>query len=383
MVHLGIHFQHENQDQREAIRGICQYIRHRRLAWRFSAAQPWAEEASEAAPPSAWIISTRNQAVRNYCHEAGVPTVNLASRFEDPLLPQVWHDERLIGKMAAGHLIERGFRRFGWFGGTGTESQRRREGFVVALAKRGYSEELLAIDVKGWAEYGADAGPLESALARDPRPIGCLTVTDGRALRVIRSCEVAGIAVPQRVAVIGVNNEEWNCEQSFPALSSIELDKKQRGWAAAAAIATMLDDGPLETPLPPVPPVPPVRLVARESTGYATTGDMIVDKAVAFIHAKASRDIHVDDVVHHVNSNPRTLSWKFRRLLDTTPHQWIIKARIDVLKDLAITTDLDVESLAEAAGFVSKSHMSRLFRKVTGMTLTEYRRQSIRSGQSR
>jgi len=375
VIYIGVHFQHESLDQREAVRGICQYIRHRRLAWRFSGAEPRAEKTGSAIPPDAWIIATREQAVRDYCLDAGVPTVNLALRFDDPLLPQVWHDERLIGQMAAEHLVERGFRRFGWFGGgEGIESQRRREGFVAALAERGYDREALAIDIEQWATFGEDAGPLKSELARDPRPIGCLAYTDGRALRVIRSCEAAGIDVPQRIAIVGVNNEEWNCEQCFPALSSIELDRKQRGWAAADAIATMLDTGPFETPLPPVPPV---RLVARESTGYATTGDPIVDKAVAFIHARASRDVRVDDVVHHVKTNRRTLSWKFRKVLDTTPHQWILKARIDALKELAITTDMDVESLAEAAGFVSKSHMSRVFRKVTGMTLTDYRRQSI------
>lgn len=375
MIHLGIHFQHESLDQREAVRGICQYIRQGRLAWRISGAEPGGAKTGDATLPDAWIISTNSAEVRSYCCEAGVPTVNLASRFDDPRLPQVWHDEDLIGQMAAKHLIERGFRRFGWFGGgEGTESRRRRAGFLAALAKRGYGEDALAVDVKPWSEYGKDAGTLETELARDPRPIGCLAYTDGRALRVMRSCEGLGIDVPQRVAVMGVNNEEWNCELCFPALSSIELDKKRRGWAAADAIAKMLDGEQLETPLPPVAPL---RLVARESTGYAATGDPIVDKAVAFIHAKASRDVRIDDVVHHVKTNRRTLSWKFRKLLDTTPHQWILHARIEVLKELAITEDMDVDALAEAAGFVSKSHMSRVFRKVTGMTLTDYRKQSI------
>lgn len=196
---------------------------------------------------------------------------------------------------------------------------------------------------------------------------------DQRGVQLVNGCRDAGIDVPHRVGLVGVNNVAYFCDASFPPLSSIELDMKGRGIEAARILARLLEG---QAPEVPTPVVPPIRLAARESTGFATTGDPMVDKAVAFIHANARRDVRIDDVVQHVKTNGRTLSWKFRKLLDTTPHQRITDARIEAIKELLLSTDMDSESLAEAAGFISRSHMSRVFREQTGLTLMQFRKQS-------
>jgi len=375
MLHIGVHFTHKNFDNREAFRGVCEFVRQEGLDWRLDVVERWRDAPGAYAKLAGGIVATQDRATRRYFHDNGLPASSLSLRFVDEFLPQVWHDERTIGGMAADHLIQRGYRRFAWFGDEkSVTADDRRQGFLDALAERGFDADPLAIDAHTWRED--DTPLLAAALEDDPQPIGCFAVDDSRGAQLVNACLDAGIDVPRRVGMIGANNATFICESSFPPLTSIELDMWGRGYEAARLLAQQFDGKHIDATIPAVPPVPPLRLVMRESTGFATTDDPIVDKAIAFIQASARQDIRIEDVVEHCNTNRRTLTWKFRKLLDTTPHRRIMEARIEVIKDLLLTTDLNTEGLADAAGFVSRPHMSRVFREATGMTLTQYRKQS-------
>lgn len=376
MHRIGIHFNHENYDNREAFRGICEYVRQNELDWRLTVVGRLTDDPNAYETFAGGIIATHDEATRRFFHKNGLPASTLSSRFYDELLPQIWHDETAIGSMAADHLIQRGYRRFGWFGDENSEtSTRRRQGFIDALNERGLGLGHMAVDAPTWNVD--DAGLLTAALKDDREPIGCFASDDPRGVRVVNACRDAGIDVPRRVGVLGADNTPYHCESSFPPLSSIELDMKGRGIEAARLVAEQLNGTNAK---PEDIFVRPLRIVARESTGFATTGDALVDKAIAFIHARARRDVRVGDVVRYVKTNRRTLSWKFRKVLDTTPHHWILNARIEAIKELLVTTDLDTEALTEAAGFVSRSHMSRVFREATGMTLIQFRKQARNRG---
>lgn len=372
MLQIGVHFSHENFDNRDAFRGVCEFVRRQGLDWRLVTVGRRADSPDAYRALAGGIVATQDEATRRFFHDAGLPAVSLSSRFIDDWLPQVWHDEAAIGRLAADHLVQRGYRRYGWFGDENSgRSEQRRQGFVAALAQRGFGPDRLVVDARSWR--ADDSALLAAALNDDRQPIGCFAFDDQRGVQLVNGCRDAGIEVPRRVGLVGVNNVAFFCEASFPPLSSIELDMKARGIESARLLARQLDGQRLDAV---IPPVPPVRLVARESTGFATTDDPMVDEAMAFIQANARRDVRIDDVVRHMKTNRRTLTWKFRKVLDTTPHRRITEARIEAVKELLLTTDLDTVALADAAGFVSRSHMSRLFREQTGQTLIQFRKQA-------
>lgn len=371
MLQIGIHFAHNNFDNREGFRGICAYVRHHQLDWRLIELERYDHEPQKYNALDGGIIATNHWPTRVFFHDNHLPAVSLSSRFIETMMPQIWHDETTIGQLATDHLIQRGFRRFGWFGDDNPIAEKRRNGFLMALEERGYGQDALVVDARTWD--GGDTALLMSAIEDDAQPIGCFTYEDQRGVNLIRDCGDAGIDVPRRVGVIGANNATFLCETSFPPLTSIELDMKARGYEAARILSERLKGKPLEQP---IVNIPPIRVVVRESTGYATTDDPMIDKALAFIHQNARRDVRIDDVVEHVNTNRRTLTWKFRKRLNTTPHQRITEARVEAIKDLLLTTDLDTEGIAQAAGFVSRPHMSRVFREATGMTLIQFRKQA-------
>lgn len=56
-----------------------------------------------------------------------------------------------------------------------------------------------------------------------PKPIGLMTCNDDRGQYVLEACQIAGLRVPDDVAIIGVDNDELICDLTVPPLSSIAL----------------------------------------------------------------------------------------------------------------------------------------------------------------
>ncbi len=68
-----------------------------------------------------------------------IPTVNLSATPLSPLLPSVNMDNRAVGVLAAQHLLERGFRRFAYYGiAAAGYSRDRKAGFIEALRSAGF-----------------------------------------------------------------------------------------------------------------------------------------------------------------------------------------------------------------------------------------------------
>ena len=66
-----------------------------------------------------------------------VPFVEVTDRHGDPQTPSVRSDDHAIGRMGAEHLIERGYRHFGFCGFKGEAwSQRREEAFCTAIESK-------------------------------------------------------------------------------------------------------------------------------------------------------------------------------------------------------------------------------------------------------
>ncbi|WP_293876851.1 helix-turn-helix domain-containing protein [Sphingomonas sp. UBA978] len=63
----------------------------------------------------------------------------------------------------------------------------------------------------------------------------------------------------------------------------------------------------------------------------------------------------------------------FKRATGATPHQYVMKARLDRARDLLGQSDLSVAQVAEMTGFTSQSHFTRAFRQYAGHTPSGWR----------
>jgi LacI family transcriptional regulator len=187
---------------------------------------------------------------------------------------------------------------------------------------------------------------------------------------VLDACRGAGLAIPDEVAVLGVDNDELLCELAAPPLSSVMPNTLRTGYEAAALLDRMMRG---EAVRPVAHLIPPVGVVARQSTDVLALDDRAVAQAVRFIREHACEGINVGDVLRGVPLSRRVLEQRFRRLLGRTPREEILQVRLARVKQLLTETDLTLYRVAERTGFEHVEYLSVVFKRETGRTPRQFR----------
>ena len=332
------------------------------------------------------IARVETPAVARAILASGLPTIALGLsdeqlRPESPLsrLSEVVSDSHGAGRMAAEHLLGRGFRRFAYVGARGRVwSGRRLDGFRSRLHEAGFEPLVYAQPRprRAAADWGREQPALAAWLAALPRPVGVMACNDDRGRQVLVACLAAGLRVPEEVAVVGVDNDELLCELADPPLSSVVLNAEAGGYRAAALLDRMMRgdcDGPRRIL------VEPLHVEARRSTDIIALDDPEVAAALHFIHARATEPIGVPDVVAEVLISRRALEQRFRKATGRTVHDEIRRVRMERACRLLTETDLPIARVAEASGFGRVSYLAQSFRQAFDVTPARYRRR-LRDG---
>ena len=72
----------------------------------------------------------------------------------------------------------------------------------------------------------------------------------------------------------------------------------------------------------------------------------------------------------------RYLEQRFRSRLGRSIRDELLGERIEHVKNLLSSTNLSIGEITERAGFVRESHLGLLFRKATGATMLQWRREN-------
>ena len=280
-----------------------------------------------------------------------------------------------VGVLAAEYYLDRGYRSFAYVGETlGMYwSADRRAGFADTLAKYGFDcfvyDTFSARERRSWA---AERPRMMRFLKGLEKPTAIFAAMDNRARLVLDACAEAGIAVPEEIAVLGVDNDSIICESAVPTLSSIRTGGFRRGQMAAS----MLDDLMCLRPIRQrTVSMGPLSVVTRESTGYDAMRNPVLARALKFIHAHAAQSrIDVADVVAVAGCSRRYAEVHFRRHLGISIHDTIMRTRLERVKAMLEQSNLSIGEISERCAFARESHLAVLFKKATGISMREYRR---------
>jgi len=364
---------------RDILRGIARYLR---------AHGPWSvyhepRALEEAVPPwlNQWqgdgiIARIQNRPIADAVVGTGLPVVDVLGLVPGLPVPLVHVDDRAVARLGADHLLERGFRHFGFCAVEGANwSDARQAGFEAIVKQAGCDCSICRLppDTRGLANWEAQQDLLTDWVRSLPRPVGVMVCNDPRGQLVLEAARRAGAAVPEQMAVIGVDNDEPLCEISYPPLSSVQPDHVRVGYEGAALLDRMMRG---ETaPQSPVY-VPPAGLVTRLSTDVLAIDDPLVATAVRFIREYACDGIGIDDIVAHLPLSRSTLQRRFRRVLGRSVHDEILRIRLRRVQELLLDTELPLESVADKAGFAHRQYLGEVFKARTGYTLAQYRARS-------
>lgn len=355
--------------------GISRYVRTHR---------PWSifiEERGLADPLPAWldrwtgdgvILRSASSEQADAIRRHDVPIVYLGEQ-HDTGLPMLHSDERMIARLAAEHLLERGFHAFGFVGLRGTIwSERRLEYFTERLRESGRKCEVFEFHPsrREPSTWLAQEKELTAWLRGLPLPAALMACYDVMGVRVLDACRNAGIAVPEQVAVIGVDNDPLLCTLATPPLSSVAHDLDRIGHEAAALLEGMMDG---ESPPREETLIEPAGVACRQSTDVLAIPDPQVAKALRFIREHACDGIDVDDVVRVVQMHRATLKRRFEKLLGRSPKAEIMRLQLRRVKELLRETDFTLVRIADLTGFRHSEYMSVLFKRKEGVTPGQYR----------
>ena len=307
-----------------------------------------------------------------------LPFVNMSSRFPQEDIPHVSNDGTSIARLAIEHFIERGFRHFAFCDLTESSYYRRRR-FEEQLAARnlnGHIFRVTANEREDWVS-GRDRRKLEAWLKQLPKPVGILAHNDVRGRHLVDACRRLDIAMPDEVAVLGVDNELPHCEMCNPPLSSIITDAERIGFEAALLLDQLMNGKP---PAQRRILIPPIGIAVRQSTDVTATADLHVAKAVRFIRQHAAEGIDVGDVLRHVTISRTALDKRFLNALGHTPHEEIRRVRLKRARELLAESDLTLEIIAERCGFRHGEYLGAVFLSEFGQTPGEFRAQQRLKG---
>ncbi len=311
--------------------------------------------------------------------ETGIPTVDLNDQVRDVGLPQVHADHAAIARLAAEHLLERGFRHFAFFGFPVFEwSERRHDAFAQRVRDAGcrYHAGPHTQPVSWGHQQASWEDEIEHVarwIEKLPKPLGVMAGNDIRGMQLLDACRLAGVAVPEEVAVIGVDNEELVCQLAYPPLSSVVPDARRVGYEAALLLDRMMNDQP---PTELLTLIPPLGIVTRLSSDVTAIEDPRLAEAVRFIREHACQGIRVDDVLEHVSMSRSMLQRLFQKSLRKTILDAIIEVRLQRVRELLAQTELSLEEIADRTGFSYPEYLSTCFRKRDGKTPSAYRREA-------
>jgi LacI family transcriptional regulator len=288
----------------------------------------------------------------------------------------VFPDQRLIAKRVAEHFISRGFRNFGYCGVPGNKlwERRRRAAFLSIIGNRNgecaeYKPTYMAGVEKNWEREQAS---MIAWLKLLPKPVGIMTTHDSQGVQLLDACRRAGIYVPDEVAVVSVDNDPVSCELANPPLSSLDQNARRLGFEAAAMLDRLMKGEKVEVKNYFFEPG---EIVVRQSSDVVAVKDVNVSKAMHYIRDNACREIDCGAIAKSAGLSRRALDKKFRDYSGRTLMEEVNAIRLRRIKQLLMETDCVLPDLAERCGFRYHEYMSRFFKKHTGLTPGEYRRQ--------
>src|SRR5580698_2052116 len=97
------------------------------------------------------------------------------------------------------------------------------------------------------------------------------------------------------------------------------------------------------------------------------------------IVAKMEDDLSLDDMAQSVGLSTAHFARMFRKSTGETPHQFVLRQRLERAKAMLRAPDARVLDVAVACGFKTQQHFAQVFRDVCGVSPTEYRQDFIES----
>jgi len=283
----------------------------------------------------------------------------------------ILNDNAAIGRLATKTFLKCGsYSSFAFVPMTDeTWNDERGEAFCGALSQAGAKCTVFASKSMPSAPC-EDHDGLVDFLTSLPKPTAVYAASDECALRVLAAAAAARISVPEQMAILGTDNDEFLVRHSNPPVSSILPGHVRMGFRAAREMDALLKGRP--SPKKPIF-ISPVGAIERTSTTPVLPAAALIRRAKGFIGAHGCERIDVADVVGHLGVSRRLAELRFRQIEGKSLRRALEDHRLKEAKALLRRTNLSITDIARRCGFSGQNRLCHVFTARTGLSPTQYR----------
>lgn len=289
----------------------------------------------------------------------------------------VVHDSRATASLAAKELLKSGIEAYSYvpYGLTVQWNSAREKGFAAAIRSHGKT-----FVPWGKTPFSNALKPqqqdrlLAERLCQLPHPIGLLCANDQIAQRVFSVAAKVGLDIPGDLAVVGVDNDDFICDNLRPTLSSVLPDFHGGGYQAARLLDRAIRH-------PDAPPASvsygPLELVRRQSTQFSALEKPIIARARALILQRACDPaFHTADLTDELGCSRSLLELRFRQATGRTIRDEIQRLRFEKALALLRNPRQAITPIPSLCGYASEAFFKRLFKRSTGLSMREWRQRN-------
>lgn len=372
---------------RQVIEGIGEYLQASQCAWDIFLEEDFTTHLENL---KYWqgdgiIADFDNPKVVERLKNIDVPIVAVGGSYSNqedyPDVPYVATDNYALVELAFQHLKQKGLENFAFYGIPSHSWKRwgheREAAFKHILAREGYKGSIFKGSRTSSDTWQYDMNRLADWIQMLPTPTGIIAVTDSRARHVLQVCEHLNIMVPDKISVIGIDNEELTSYLTRVSLSSVGQGCKAMGFRAAKILHKRLSENQndlnkIQSKMPRIL-VPPTKVFERQSTDYHALKDSYVIQAMHYIRHNACKGIKVEQVLEAVGISRSNLESRFKEECGHSIHEEIHNSKLKRACNLLQTTSLPISEIAELCGYPSLQYMYTVFKKNLNQTPKDYR----------
>lgn len=288
-------------------------------------------------------------------------------------IPNITGDYYKTGRMAAEFFLRKGYQNFAFYGYRDTVwSQERCEGFYKCIAEHGFGNCFQSYQEQSLDDlWFYEAPPLLKWLQSLPLPTALFACDDNQGNHITELCKVNNIRVPDKIAILGVDNDEIICNLSDPPLSSISHNIVRGGFEAAELIVRLLNEEKVNYQ---DVVLQPINIINRLSTDFYSTTDTHIQTVLKYINKHLTEHITVSDLVKQVPLSRRLLEIRFKGVTQQSIQKYIFSLKIERFAQLLLTSNAPISTVAESVGINNLKNLSRQFKALKNISPYEYRK---------
>jgi LacI family transcriptional regulator len=303
----------------------------------------------------------------------GLPTVDVLGNVRPQPFPLVKCNDHAIGASVAKHFVENAHTQFAFIGlGDERWSLEREAGFKEEL--KDFEPAVHTFHIQQHREQGHPVrdsfDSVKAWLLERSTPIGLMVASDQLAPIIFEACHQLGLAIPEHVSVVGVDNDRPFCNLCRPRLSSVEPNHELVGYRAAQTLERLINGETLDQQ---VVEVNLHTLYQRLSSELIAIDDPALLKALNTIREHACAGVSLDAIAKVAGLSRSVLQRRFRQKLNRTVGEVILNEKLRIAREMLTNTEIPISLVAERSGFNCQEYMNHIFKKHLHTTPRKYR----------